>query len=472
MEENSNTVKVINVFFFLNDNPEEKTLTIEIENNLIFLTYKAITQKFFNSFKILMNFEKENNENCEENDFSDIYPENLIFDYIRYLDTNGWILLEENDFFSINDKDILQLMVKVTVLSQEKLRIKKWYERKDIEIDELIKTINNLSNPRKGKDKNGEISNYALDVMVLTANPLMDGENELGTMNDFNMITSSIQKTIEGSLKTINAEFWPLTFERFKNVLIGNEPKPIILHLICKSTYIFKELPKDKNSSDLVNLIFEKEDYNLEFINKKSLDDIYNQNAETKENFEKNIKEKIKENIKDITLIISTQLAEDVGKMFENFEFKYILVQHTTITDLEYIYGFNQRFYENIIVTPNTAIKYIYEEALFHEYEDVFCCCFHSHSNECEFMKNIQNELYNHGDNNNNNNNNNDNNNNTNNINNNNDNNNANNINNNNVNNNNNLFKAIPHFCHLRLTGLNVNYYNYRKNFVKWELDM
>ena len=30
----------------------------------------------------------------------------MIFDYIRYLDTNGWILLEENDFFSINDKDI------------------------------------------------------------------------------------------------------------------------------------------------------------------------------------------------------------------------------------------------------------------------------------------------------------------------------------------------------------------------------
>ena len=111
----------------------------------------------------------------------------------------------------------------------------------------------------------------------------------------------------------------PLTLNNLKNIISNEETRPVILHLICKSTYIIPEEEKDnklsENSEDYANLIFEddKNYYNLEFINKKKLEN---------EIFNYDLTPELKEKVKKIILIISTPLAMDTYNIFKNFGFK------------------------------------------------------------------------------------------------------------------------------------------------------
>ena len=196
-----------------------------------------------------------------------------------------------------------------------------------------------------------------------------------------------------------------------EGILIDNTRRPVILHLICKSVYIDKNFESENNNNDkesknnselFTNLIFEKDEdenkdeddkvlskYSLEFIDKNKL-----ANLKKWIDSDKNLQE----NIGKITLIISTQLAENVFDLFKDFGFKNLIVQHTTLADLKFVVKFNYTFYKELIIRKCLPINELYEMALniYMEKEDppTFCCCFHKHKNKCDFLKNIKNELY------------------------------------------------------------------------------
>jgi hypothetical protein len=199
-------------------------------------------------------------------------------------------------------------------LKKRKRILKKKYDKIDKDISYIYRQIT--------KEKEDDLSlppDAPYNLVVLTANPLMDGEKELRTVNDFNIITSKIYEAFDEKDFLKYTIFLPLTFNSLKNIITDEQKRPVILHLICKSTYIFPEFEKAKddkiseNSEDYTNLIFEDDDnnyYKAKFINKQKLEnDIFNYNK----------KPKLKENVNKITLIISTPLATDVYNIFEKF---------------------------------------------------------------------------------------------------------------------------------------------------------
>ena len=432
MEDIIHSSKTFDVSYLINNDLQMKKLEFEIDNNLDSLSYEQITIKFFKSLEKI-----EASENYDKYYITELIYENIIFDFIRYLIDDDWIFLGENECIILKDiiNSKIKLMIKITILSEDKIRVKKIYDKKVMEISEINGKIYDLSKKSSNINYTDISSNTNLDLVVLTANPLIHtifDNNEIKeikefrTMNDFNKITNSIQRAINESLDSISAEFWPLTLSRFIEIISDEEYKPTILHLICKSTYIVPDnIPEGDKSNNYINIIFEKEDYNAQFINEKELKDIINS------------KKEIKKNIKDITLIISTQLAEDAKEMFKDLGFKNIIIQPTTLTDIDYISEFNYTFYRDIIFSEYTNIKDIYEDALYSyidpQYDNIFCCCFHSHekiqSKFCLIMTNLINELY-YKEN----------------------------------EESKNMVEIIPHFCHLKMTEKS-NYYDYKSNF-------
>ena len=386
---NENEKIKVELIYYLNDDEEKKgNLKFSYDKNIEIISYGDITNSFYSFLK-----ENQGNEiDNPEKQNMEINENNIIYGSIRYYVGEGWIILKENDVIFLDEEltlDNLKIMIYSNIIGINEMNIKKKYDKIDKEINYIYKQINI-------KAINDSLLSYSpLNLVVLTANPLMDGNKELRTMNDFNIITKKIYDSFEGELKY--TEFLPLTFNTFKNAITNKQKRPAILHLICKSTYIIPEQEKDKisseNSEDYTNLIFEndKNYYNLEFINKKKLEDEIFKNPK--------LEEKVKENIKKIILIISTPLSKDVYNIFSKFGFKNILVQHTTLADLEFIADFNYTFYSDIITHIPQPINSIYEDALINRitYENppTFCCCFHEHKTNCEFFKNLVNELYN-----------------------------------------------------------------------------
>ena len=128
----------------------------------------------------------------------------------------------------------------------------------------------------------------------------------------------------------------------------------------------------------------------MKFIDKKKLEnEIFNYNKNPE----------LKENVNKIILIISTPLSHDVYNIFKNFGFKNIILQHTTLADVNFIADFNYTFYKDIITHLSQPINNIYKDALKCEIDGVnpptFCCCLHKHKTTCDFFKNLKNELYN-----------------------------------------------------------------------------
>ena len=173
------------------------------------------------------------------------------------------------------------------------------------------------------------------------------------------------------------------------------------------------ELIKEKD----LDIIFNYEE--------KKKDDSQNKNIiiEERENEEENIIESQNEEeeneitkiIKNIVLIISTPLSNDVYKIFKKYKFKNFYVQHTTVANSSFIADLNEQFYKNIIYqndfTDITDIKLsinktkikepsindFFEDATgiyFNKNTEQFCCCFHDHEYNCPFLKNMNNELY------------------------------------------------------------------------------
>ena len=399
----------IDLIYYINNNKEKqgklKLLNFNYDYNKIL--YEEIAYSFYYFLKGNQIEQSEGSyidsgeSTIIESEFLDIKPIDINFEFIRYFDDDGWILLEEDDVIQLNELlnyGNLKIMIKAKISSEKKNKLEDKYKN-------INKEMQYLNNDLKNKNSIHYKSDAPLNLIVLTANPLMDNGEELRTMNDFNKIPSTIYKLFKEEDYLKYTEFLPLTMKTLEEILIDEKRRPVILHLICKSTYIVKNIESEnnndeesKNDSDLfTNLIFEKDEdsnilskYNSEFIDKEKL-------IKLKDLIDSN--EKIQENIKEITLIISTQLAENVYDLFKDFGFKNLIVQHTTLADLEFVVDFNYTFYKEIIMKKCLPINELYEMALnvYMEKENppTFCCCFHKHKNNCDFLKNIKNELYN-----------------------------------------------------------------------------
>ena len=389
----SKEIKVQLIYSLNNGKKEEGNLKFSFDKDIKMITYGDIINSFY--YFLLEKSDKEKGN--PDLQYLDKKENNIIYLSIRYFDGYGWIILDEDGFIFI-DEDLslnnLKILIFAQILEEKKKNIKKKYDKIDLDISYIYRQIT--------KEKEDDLSlppDAPYNLVVLTANPLMDGEKQLRTVNDFNIITSKIYEAFDEKDFLKYTKFLPLTFNSLKNIITDEQKRPVILHLICKSTYIFPEFEKAKddkiseNSEDYTNLIFEDDDnnyYKAKFINKQKLEN---------EIFNYNKKPKLKENVNKITLIISTPLATDVYNIFEKFGFKNILIQHTTLADVNFIADFNYTFYKDIITLPNLQINEIFINALDVEINDqnkpTFCCCFHKHKTKCDFFKNLKNELYN-----------------------------------------------------------------------------
>ena len=351
-------------------------------NNANFISYSDIIYGFIHFLR-----EKQKNPLDEEEEefFYEISIKNIIYDYIGYFNGEEWIFLKEGEIILLNNQltlNNIKIMIEANIISDEKIHIKKTYNNIDKEINS-IKT--ELKDFEKLENNSSKKIFYSI---ILTANPIMDGDKELRTMNDFNIIPATIFNLFNEENYLKYTQFGILTKESFKKAISEKSKGPLILHLICKSTYIIPDNYinlGNKESFNFINLLFEQENnYNSEFIDKEKLDQIFSE-------------QKIKENIKNITLIISTQLSGDVYDIFENYGFKNIIVQHTTLADIDYVAKLNSRFYENLILNRISNLNNIYEDAInvVLNNHTTFCCCFHKHKINCHFLKYIKNEIYN-----------------------------------------------------------------------------
>ena len=391
--ETLNNVKLI---YFINDDyrKEAYLILINYNGNDNIILYEEIVDSFYIFLQQMKNNSGSDSEYNEmiNREFFNLEQNCFEIVYIRYFDGEGWISLEKDDIIYLEGNltlGKLKIMINANILTDEKIELQKKYN----EIESDIKHIKDIYDALSLKKKEDNPPDAPMNFIVLTANPLMDDDKELRTMNDFNIITSKIYKILNDKNYLNYSEFIPLTKKTLKDILTDEKRIPVVFHLICKSTYIIQ---KQKNNNSFVNLIFEKDEldknkinYNLEFIDKNILEnEIFN--------FELN--PKMKENVGGMTLIISTPLAEDVYDLFKDFGFKNLIVQHTTLANVDFVANYNREFYE-LMLRSDKTINQIFEYA-FAIYIDnnnppVFCCCFHKHKIDCKFALNLKNELYN-----------------------------------------------------------------------------
>ena len=397
-EETLTTSIKVDLKYYINNNQEMNgKLNLIYDANSYTIQYDEIAYNFYFFLKDI-----PQNDNLEWTHL-DFNLNDINFEFIRYFNGKGWILLENGDCILgetlINNN--LRIMIKANILSEEKMKVLS--NCKNIE-----KEINLIYQDLAKKNRTNYKDSNQLNLIVLTANPLTHEKSLLRTMNDFHIITSKIYELLKEEDYLKYTEFLPLTMSTFIEILSNEERCPVILHLICKSVYIFEnndlknnEDEQKINSELYTNLIFEMDKnnkpenkYDSEFIDKFQLESIFKSNK------------KIGENIKKVTLIISTPLAEDVYDLFKDFGFKNLLVQHTTLADVNFIANFNYAFYKELIIRQEALpINKLFEIALniYSEKKNppTFCCCFHKHKNNCKLLKNMVNELYNNDNNNN-----------------------------------------------------------------------
>ena len=374
------------------DEPE----TYKMDSSLLFINYKIITE-------LLMNLDWK---------FKKIKKNQI--EFIRFLNIyNSWELIGINTpDINVTNQKTLEFMVKlfkkdnqdekIELMSNKAKNIlssieKEIFELKDLQLYtksssiklNISKQQSRTSSVNLAFDSSFSEQNYSffddkiVDIIVLTANPLvfLDQSNEhkelreLRVVNEFNSITDSIHQAVSKSNLPINSLFLTLTKHNLKYALFK---KPKIIHLICKSTYEV-DISIEKTYSPI--LLFENEKCGIDKITKNILSKIYLSYVN---------------NLKEISLFISTPLCEDVFNMIKSksdHKFKNILVQHTTLADISYISEFNRELYLNLLD------KQTFEEAFNSaKSENVsgyqFCCCYHTHQDNCIIKMNLSNELF------------------------------------------------------------------------------
>ena len=217
---------------------KNEKLKFNYENEFERISYNDITFSFY----LFIQEKQENEKENSDLQLLDIKQNNITYKSIKYYVDDGWIELEKKDIIFLDDElnlNNLKITIYCDIPTENKMNIKKKY-------DKINKEINYLYAQIKKENKNNLPPYAPLNLVVLTANPIMDGEKELRTMNDFNIITSEIYKAFdeEDSLKyTI---FFPLTLDNLNKVIKEENMRPVILHLICKSTYVIPEEERSK----------------------------------------------------------------------------------------------------------------------------------------------------------------------------------------------------------------------------------
>ena len=191
-KENMNKTKeaTVELIYYLNKNKkEEGNMKLSYNKEIKMITYNDITNSFY---EFISEKEEKVNENSDLY-FSELNMNDLIYKSIRYFDGYGWILLNEDDIIILDENlslDTLKIMIYSEIINEKNMSIKKKY-------DEIEKDISNIYNEII-RDRNYDLPPYApLNLVVLTANPLMDGKKELRAMNEFNIITSKIYKVFD-----------------------------------------------------------------------------------------------------------------------------------------------------------------------------------------------------------------------------------------------------------------------------------
>ena len=180
--------KIIPVRYLLNDDSQMQKTEIQINKNI--LLYDEIKFYFFDSLKKeLLKIDKDNKDgdtitinekellkidkDNEDGDTitindSELNFENISFDYIRYSIDNKWLLLEKNEFIDLDDEDNteIKLMIKIKIISQEKLNLNNLHNIRTKEINELNEKINNLLNNKLNLQNNKICSNTNLDLVT------------------------------------------------------------------------------------------------------------------------------------------------------------------------------------------------------------------------------------------------------------------------------------------------------------------
>ena len=169
----SEIFKVDIIYFINNENQKEgKMELLNFDNNFNDISYNEIAHSFYYFLE-----EKGNNY------FLDEEYKQIDINFIRYFDGEGWILLEEDETIllegALNFCNI-KFMIKANILIGVKQKnINNYFS--------IVNKIKNIQDDLWGDRKNIP-PDAPLNLIVLTANPLMDGEKELRTMNDFNIL--------------------------------------------------------------------------------------------------------------------------------------------------------------------------------------------------------------------------------------------------------------------------------------------
>ena len=178
---------IINIIFFWNEDEGKKgkmKLIKKNDDNKNIIKYDDIKFSFQNFLREIIEGETLNGDDEMELEFLDINDlNNVIFQYIRYLDQDGWKFLEENGKISLDDKlnlNNLEIMIKATILEKETITIQNKFEIIKEKIKSIKEQLNNI--------KNNDTNYFRFNSIILVANPLMDGEKELRTVNDFNIL--------------------------------------------------------------------------------------------------------------------------------------------------------------------------------------------------------------------------------------------------------------------------------------------
>ena len=74
-------------------------------------------------------------------------------------------------------------------------------------------------------------------------------------------------------------------------------------------------------------------------------------------------------------------------------KFQNLLVQHTTRANISFLAGFNRELYIKIL--DKQLLEQAFNSAKSERISgNQFCCCYHSHQDDCIFKKNLSNELF------------------------------------------------------------------------------
>ena len=180
-----------NLFYYLNEGKEYKgkidfNLDILDDQQINILSYSDIIITFE---KFSEKKQKEQNLEEDDEDFFDIHSNNINYQYINYFQEGGWIELEENGFIIIDSEqnlDNLKIMIKALIINKDKIKINKAYNKIDEDINRIKEDLIDIKKGDKSYSKN------IFNTIILTANPLMNDNKELRTMNDFNIIPATL----------------------------------------------------------------------------------------------------------------------------------------------------------------------------------------------------------------------------------------------------------------------------------------